>query len=115
LLCVIPEASHGTITRIEDLRLEWSAIRLFEIHNAETKPRIAWRYRCAEFFSAIEILETDLWQQYNGLGGIQDSEVPSGSGNPIYTALLHQIGLLIDDCPARYSAIAAAATWQFCA
>ena len=33
------------------------------------------------FLAAAEILETDLWQQYNELGGIQDSEVPGGSGN----------------------------------
>jgi Ferritin-like domain len=38
------------------------------------------------FLAAVEILETDLWQQYNELGGIQDSEVPGGSGNPAYTA-----------------------------
>jgi hypothetical protein len=31
------------------------------------------------FLAAAEILETDLWQQYNELGGIQDKEVP---GNP---------------------------------
>jgi Ferritin-like domain len=37
------------------------------------------------FLSALEILETDLWQQYNELGGIQDSEVPGGSGSPAYT------------------------------
>ena len=37
------------------------------------------------FLAAIEILETDLWQQYNELAGIQDSEVPGGSGNPAYT------------------------------
>ena len=40
------------------------------------------------FLSAAEILETDFWQQYNELGGIQDSEVPGGSGNPTYTAAL---------------------------
>src|SRR5438270_48348 len=40
------------------------------------------------FLAAAEILETDLWQQYNELGGIQDSEVPGGSGNPDYTAAL---------------------------
>ena len=40
------------------------------------------------FLAAAEILETDLWQQYNELGGIQDSEVPGGSGNPIYTAAI---------------------------
>jgi len=40
------------------------------------------------FLSAAEILETDLWQQYNELGGIQDSEVPGGSGSPAYTTAL---------------------------
>ena len=37
------------------------------------------------FAAAAEILETDFWGQYNELAGIQDSEVPGGSGNPIYT------------------------------
>src|SRR5882757_9566521 len=37
------------------------------------------------FLAAAEILETDLWQQYNELAGIQDSEVPGGSGNGAYT------------------------------
>jgi hypothetical protein len=41
-----------------------------------------------KFFSAIEILETDLWQQYNELGGIQDKEVPGGSGSAAYTKAL---------------------------
>jgi ferritin-like protein len=40
------------------------------------------------FLSAAEILETDLWQQYNELGGIQDSEVPGGSGSAPYIAKL---------------------------
>src|SRR5712692_9794695 len=40
------------------------------------------------FLSAAEILETDFWQQYNELGGIQDSEVPGGSGSAAYTAAL---------------------------
>ncbi len=40
------------------------------------------------FLAAIEIIETDLWQQYNELGGIQDSEVPGGSGSAAYTAAL---------------------------
>jgi len=43
------------------------------------------------FLSAAEILETDLWQQYNELGGIQDSEVPGGSGSKSYTDALHQL------------------------
>jgi hypothetical protein len=37
------------------------------------------------FLAAAELIETDLWQQYNELAGIQDSEVPGGSGNPDYT------------------------------
>jgi hypothetical protein len=40
------------------------------------------------FAAAAEILETDFWVQYNELGGIQDSEVPGGSGNAPYTAAL---------------------------
>jgi len=40
------------------------------------------------FAAAAEILETDFWVQYNELGGIQDSEVPGGSGNPVYTTAL---------------------------
>ncbi len=40
------------------------------------------------FLAAAEIIETDIWQQYNELGGIQDSEVPGGSGNPDYTEAL---------------------------
>jgi hypothetical protein len=40
------------------------------------------------FLAALEILETDFWVQYNELGGIQDSEVPSGSGNEAYTEKL---------------------------
>jgi hypothetical protein len=41
-----------------------------------------------QFLAAVEILETDLWQQYNELGGIQDSEVPGGSGSAAYTQAL---------------------------
>jgi Ferritin-like domain len=40
------------------------------------------------FAAAAETLESDFWIQYNELGGIQDSEVPGGSGNPTYTAKL---------------------------
>ena len=40
------------------------------------------------FLAAAEILETDLWQQYNELGGIQDSEVPGGSGSTRYREAL---------------------------
>jgi hypothetical protein len=43
------------------------------------------------FLAAAEILETDLWQQYNELAGIQDREVPGGSGNPAYTAAVSKL------------------------
>jgi hypothetical protein len=50
------------------------------------------------FLAALETLETDLWQQYNELGGIQDSEVPGGSGNAAYTAAL----AVLDSDMAQY-------------
>jgi len=37
------------------------------------------------FLAAAELIEADLWLQYNELGGIQDGEVPGGTGNPAYT------------------------------
>jgi hypothetical protein len=40
------------------------------------------------FAAAAEILETDFWVQYNELGGIQDAEVPGGTGNKFYTSKL---------------------------
>src|ERR687887_2739778 len=40
------------------------------------------------FLAAAELLEADLWKQYNELGGVQDAEVAGGSGNPAYTAAL---------------------------
>ncbi|PYL07815.1 MAG: hypothetical protein DME33_09320 [Verrucomicrobia bacterium] len=40
------------------------------------------------FPAAVELLEADFWIQYNELGGIQDSEVPGGTGNPAYTEAL---------------------------
>src|SRR5882724_6106771 len=40
------------------------------------------------FPAALELLEADFWIQYNELGGIQDDEVPGGSGNPAYTAAI---------------------------
>ena len=48
------------------------------------------------FLAALEILEADLWQQYNELGGIQDREVPGGSGNEAYTGALETMD---DDMP----------------
>jgi ferritin-like protein len=43
------------------------------------------------FPAALELLEADFWIQYNELGGIQDSEVPGGTGNPDYTEALAQL------------------------
>ena len=40
------------------------------------------------FAAAAEILETDFWVQYNELGGVQDSEVPGGTGNIPYTGAI---------------------------
>ena len=50
------------------------------------------------FLAAAEIIETDVWQQYNELGGIQDSEVPGGSGSAAYTAAL----TVLDSDMAQY-------------
>jgi Ferritin-like domain len=50
------------------------------------------------FLAAAEILETDLWQQYNELAGIQDSQVPGGSGNSAYTAAV----AVLDEDMAQY-------------
>jgi Ferritin-like domain len=50
------------------------------------------------FLAAAEILETDMWQQYNELAGIQDREVPGGSGNPDYTEAV----AVLDEDMAEY-------------
>ncbi len=50
------------------------------------------------FAAAAEILETDFWVQYNELGGIQDSEVPGGTGNVLYTNAL----AMLDSDMAQY-------------
>jgi len=61
---------------------------------AEASPRgiiTAGDVAILRFLAAAEILETDLWQQYNELAGIQDSEVPGGSGSPLYAAAVTQL------------------------
>jgi hypothetical protein len=50
------------------------------------------------FPAALETLEADFWIQYNELGGVQDSEVPGGSGNPAYTNAL----AVLDEDMAQY-------------
>ena len=37
------------------------------------------------FAAAAELIEADFWIQYNELGGVQDPEVPGGTGNEAYT------------------------------
>ena len=66
-----------------------------EEHSGRLTPGDAALLR---FAAAAEILETDFWVQYNELGGIQDSEVPGGSGNPAYTAAL----TVLDSDMAQY-------------
>jgi hypothetical protein len=48
------------------------------------------------FLAAVEIIESDLWQQYNELGGIQDGEVPGGSGSKAY---IQKLQVLDQDMP----------------
>jgi Ferritin-like domain len=48
------------------------------------------------FPAALEILEADFWIQYNELGGVQDSEVPGGTGIEAYTEALE---VLDEDMP----------------
>src|SRR5213082_2792049 len=48
------------------------------------------------FAAALEILEADFWIQYNELGGVQDNEVPGGTGNEAYT---EAIEVLDEDMP----------------
>jgi Ferritin-like domain/TAT (twin-arginine translocation) pathway signal sequence len=45
------------------------------------------------FLSAVEQIESDLWQQYAELGGVQDSEIPGlpTGGNPKYTTALNNL------------------------
>ncbi len=43
------------------------------------------------FLAAAELIESDLWQQYNELGGIQDGEEPQGTGIPAYIKALEKL------------------------
>src|SRR5213592_3000730 len=43
------------------------------------------------FLAAAEILETDLWQQYNEVAGVKDEDVPGGSGIPAFTEAVAQL------------------------
>jgi Ferritin-like domain len=50
------------------------------------------------FLAAAELIEADLWQQYNELAGIQGDNVPGGSGNPAFTAAVS----ILDGDMAQY-------------
>jgi Ferritin-like domain len=73
---------------------------LADVSAASASPRrlSAGDEALLRFPAALETLEADLWQQYNELGGVQDSEVPGGSGNPAYTAALS----MLDSDMAQY-------------
>ncbi len=43
------------------------------------------------FLAAAELIESDLWQQYNELGGIQDSEEPGGKASSPYVKALQML------------------------
>jgi hypothetical protein len=66
--------------------------------NSEEHPGHLTRGDAAllRFAAAAEILETDFWVQYNELAGVQDNEVPGGSGNPEYQEKFEAID---DDFP----------------
>jgi hypothetical protein len=49
-----------------------------------------------QFLAAAELVEADLWEQYNELAGIQDRELPGGHGNRAYRRAL---SVLDDDMP----------------
>src|SRR5216684_964334 len=68
-----------------------------EEHSGRLTPGDAALLR---FAAAAETLETDFWDQYNELGGVQDNEFPGGggSGNPAYTAAL----TVLDSDMAQY-------------
>ena len=59
--------------------------------SAQTGSLTAGDAAMLQFLAAGEALEADFYSQYNELGGIQDSEVPGGCGNRIYTERLRRI------------------------
>jgi Ferritin-like domain len=59
--------------------------------SAQTGSLTAGDAAMLQFLAAGEALEADFYTQYNELGGIQDSEVAGGTGNPAYTRHLRKI------------------------
>jgi Ferritin-like domain len=72
-----------------------SSIRAAEAASGGLSPGDAALLR---FPAAVELLEADFWIQYNELAGIQDNEVPGGSGNPDYTEAIE----VLDEDMADY-------------
>ena len=56
--------------------------------SAQAGPLTAGDAAMLQFLAAGEAIEADFYTQYNELGGIQDSEVPGGTGNREYTKRL---------------------------
>ncbi len=79
----------GLISNSQDLHADFG-----EDHGRLTRGDAAM----LRFAAAAEILETDFWVQYNELGGVQDQEEPSGTGNPAYTTALS----VLDSDMAQY-------------
>lgn len=59
--------------------------------SAQTGSLTAGDAAMLRFLAAGEAIEADFYTQYNELGGIQDNEVPGGTGNPHYTHCLRRI------------------------
>ena len=59
--------------------------------NAFRRPLSKGDVAILKFLALAEIVETDLWEQYNELGGIQDAEETDGSGNALYTTALKNL------------------------
>ena len=63
------------------------ATKLFADNNRLTKGDAA----LLRFAATAEFIETDLWQQYNELGGAVDHNDNPNPGNPAYVAALQQL------------------------
>jgi hypothetical protein len=59
--------------------------------SAQTGSLTAGDAAMLQFLAAGEAIEADFYTQYNELGGIRDSEVPGGTGNPVFTEHLTRI------------------------
>jgi len=81
----------GAVALAPGATLFSSAVNAFGDEGGSTDGITAGDAALLRFAAAAEILEADFWVQYNELGGIPDSEVPGGSGNPAYTEALKML------------------------